>query len=62
MSLGPRKSIIKRLNGLKVGHDDPKFRIFDGFHEISILKVVLGLAISRIIINTQVMWLVDTVL
>ena len=54
---GPRKSFGKRLSGTKVGHDDPNFRIFDGFQEILVLTPVMGLAISGIIINTQVMFL-----
>ena len=33
LAFGPRKSIGKRLNAVKVGHDDTKFGIFDGFHE-----------------------------
>ena len=55
LALGPRKSIGKRLNSAKVWFHDPKFRNFDGFHEISILRSVLGLAIAGILINTQVM-------
>ena len=56
-ALGPRKSFRKILNAVKVGHDDTDFRIFDGFHEISDLIPVMGLAISGIIINTRLMFL-----
>ena len=51
------KSIGKQLNGTKVGHDDPKFGILDGFHQISVLAPVIGLPFAGIIINTQVMLL-----
>ena len=61
-ALGPRKSIGKRLNGIKVGHDDPEFRIFEGSQGISGLTPVMGLSVSGIIIDTHVIWLVDTVL
>ena len=54
LALGPRKSIGKKLNPIKVGLGGPKFGNFDGFHEISILRVVLGLTIAGIIIDTQV--------
>ena len=53
---GTRKSIGKRLIFLTVGLDGPKFRIFDGFQEILGLTPVMGLPISGIIINTQVMF------
>ena len=56
-TLGPRKSIGKRLNGIKVGHDDTTFLIFEGFREISDLITVMGLTNSGIIINTQLMFL-----
>ena len=45
------------MSGTKVGHNDPKFRIFDGFREISDFIPVLGLVISGIMINTQLMFL-----
>ena len=54
-ALGTRTSIGQRLNPAKVGRGGPKFRIFDGFHEISDLIIVMGLTISGIIINTQLM-------
>ena len=56
-TLGPRKSIGKRLSGTKVGRDDQKFVIFGGFHGISNLITCMGPAISRIIIRTHVMFL-----
>ena len=45
------------MNGVKVGHNDPKCWIFEGFREISVLNPFMGLSISGIIINTQVMFL-----
>ena len=56
-ALGPKKSIGKRLNEVKVGHDDLEFRIFDGFHEISDFIILMGLPIPGIIIDTQLMFL-----
>ena len=55
-TLGLRKSTGKRLNAYKVGHDDPKFRIFDGFQEISVLTPVMGLSTRGIIIDTHVLF------
>ena len=40
-----------------VGRDDPKFGIFNGFHEISVLAPVMGLSFRGIIINAQVTFL-----
>ena len=44
------------LNARRVGRDDLQFWIFDGFHEISDLNQVMGLAISGIIIRAQLMF------
>ena len=57
LTLGPTNSIGKRLGGAKAGHDDPTFRMFNGFQEISGLTQVIGPAISEIIIRTQVLFL-----
>ena len=51
------RSFGKRLNDAKVGHHDPKFRIFAGFHVISGLTPATGLSLPGIIIRAQVMFL-----
>ena len=46
---------LEKMNEFKVGHDDPKIGIFDGFHEISVLVSVIGPPFAGIIIDTQVL-------
>ena len=48
---------LKKIEWAKVGRGGPQFGIFDGFHEISDLIIVMGRAISGIIIDTQLVFL-----
>ena len=48
---------MEKMNDAKAGHGGPEFRIIGGFHEISDFIIVMGLAISGSIIDTQLMFL-----